>query len=207
MNVAKSENPTLFLLEDSLDLTSKLSRIATRLGWTVIAARSLAQAEKLCAETTLYVDAMMLDLMVPETDECLTEVDRLLDERAQLGETLTKRGQRHDEIEALHRKEAELRINQIDQQIMENIIDDAGIRFLRTPHGMKIFCNRSIAVAIFTARREESFSDNTNETLRSAVSRALGREPEIWFEKPVPPRELEDWLETKRREWTEYNLC
>jgi hypothetical protein len=52
-------------------------------------------------------------------------------------------------------------------------------------------------VAVFSARREGTKTPNERQELMAAVNKALGREPEAWFDKPIDALELESWLTSK----------
>jgi CheY-like chemotaxis protein len=210
--------PTVFLLEDNRSLADKLGRMATRLGWRVVRARSLEEACRVCADPALKFDAALIDLMIPETDADLEAVDRLLDERNEKSIIVASRTATGPEKEM-----AGLRIDAIDREIARLIVDDGGIRFLSSPEGHRllprpgpgvaVFSARlqktsddsappppprpGPAVAVFSARREGTKTPNERQELMAAVNKALGREPEAWFDKPIDALELESWLTSK----------
>ncbi len=194
----KLAKPILFLLEDSQELAAQVECLAKRLGWRVLAARSLKQAKeearKACRNGAPAITAAMLDLMIPAPEQDLIEINDLLAKRGIEGEKLTKRGPKN-ETSLLEKRVANARMDKIDEQIMKRILDDGGIEFLRSNEGKTLLARGCVALAIFTARRIDSVPKRGDETIGAAVREALGREPDAWFDKPVSPLDLEQWLE------------
>jgi CheY-like chemotaxis protein len=185
------KQPVLFLLEDNAHLTNQVTRLAARMGFQVFSARSLKEATALFEKRRSEIDALMIDLMVPQDAEDLTLVDKLLTKREAASKIITSRTSTDDE-----KKEADSHIDGIDAGIQKLILDDGGIQFLRTDGLGKTLDNR-VVVAIFTARRGDVIANPAEgkETVKAAVNSAMGRDPNNWFEKPIPPDDLEIWLE------------
>ena len=188
-------DPKLFLLEDSQDLRDGVIRLADRLRWQVISAKSIQEAETICSGDNLQIDVALIDLMLPRTDDDLTELNKRLQQREiQNGKLIVKGASQEDKLEALARLDA------IDNVIMELIADEGGIEFLNTECWKKQFRDKQIPVAIFTARRADLESKMAQEKLKDRVSNALGQTLVTWFEKPVDPLDLEDWLKEQKKQ-------
>ncbi len=196
INENNKPKPTLFLLEDNAKLAKDVTKLAQRIGYDVISARSLEEAQRHCESHSTTITVSLIDLMLPKTDEILGEVDDLLERRVKAGEKLTKRPRR-GESDSEEKQRANDDMDGIDKQIRERIVDDAGIQFIQSDCGKKMLRRNGVTVAIFTARRADHVNgpQGGDGTLEAAVQNALEREPDVWFEKPVSPIDLEQWLE------------
>lgn len=193
MNNSNTTKPTLFLLEDSKDLFDRVIRLAKRMGWQVIAARSLEEAKQICSDNAARVDVALIDLMVPSSEKELTKVDAFLKQRSDQGDIKTNRKSSLEE-----KLNADAQMDIIDKQIMSLILDDGGIQFLKFASDKNLFDNARISVAVFTARRSDKEMTPSLEKLESAVKAALGQPPHMWFDKPVNPLDLEAWLDEQK---------
>src|SRR4051794_24734189 len=126
--------PVLFLLEDNRSLVDRLVRMAKRLGWEVITARSLQAAREACQKTPdLKVETALIDLMIPATNAELARADELLGLRNAKSAAATDRA-----ATANDREVAIGEIDRIDRQIEELILDDGGIRFIDSDEGRRL---------------------------------------------------------------------
>lgn len=193
MSAMKKTKPKLFLLDDSSDLVAQVSRIADRLGWEIHCAHSVEGAVKLAKRVGGKVDVALIDLMIPETENELECVNKLLEQRNKESRIITQRGQKAGSDEQ-GRQAARLKLDVIDKSIMELIADDGGVRFLNKNNGGNFFSKPGVKVAIFSARRPDLPMEGNGKTLKAFVADALGKDPEEWFEKPVSPFDFEQWL-------------
>jgi len=183
---------TIFLLDDSKEMQSMLSELVQSVGGRLLTARSRDEAMLLVRTHHTEIHVAIIDLMIPIDDDSVREVDRLMDTRNSLCMDVTARGM-SPEI-ANRREKAKIELDSIDKQIVELTDFDGGIDFLESAEGRELVQVIGDRLAIFSARRSDIPVNGSDETLRATVSRILGKEPVPWFEKPVYPEELLEWL-------------
>lgn len=185
----QSSEPAFFLLDDSLTLQAMISLMAKRFGWSLLSARSVEDAQKMCGRDNFFVRAAMIDLMIPQKNAFLKDIDALIAKGDVLRGEITRRGATAEE-----RLEKELRLDAIDAQLQQLVDDEGGISFLSSEEGQKLCNFPVIKIAIFSSRRPDFVLTGKTIDLQTCVSNAVGRPADEWFEKPVPPVDLEEWL-------------
>ena len=184
--------PVLFLLEDSLPLANMVCRIANRLGWTVVCARSLEEATEKCSDGGLRVDAALIDLMIPETKIDLRKVDDLLAQRNEQSMIVSRSTKKSDL--SPDKQNAIARLDILDKEIAKFIAVEGGVKFLHSDEAKSVLPKDKTTVAFFSARRQSTKTATEREQLIETVKDALGRDPAMWFDKPICSLDLEDWL-------------
>jgi len=186
----------VFLLDDSKEMQSMISELVESVGGTLLTARSRDEAIVLMRTPHTEIHGAIVDLMIPIDENRVQEVDRLMVARNSLCMDITARGS-SAEI-ASRREKAKIELENIDKQIVELTDFDGGIDFLVSPEGKQLARIVGDRLAIFSARRADIPVHGSNEPLRVTILKVLGRESVLWFEKPVYPEELLEWIRNIR---------
>jgi CheY-like chemotaxis protein len=185
----------VFLLDDSLEMQRIVQSVVEGLGGELLSARSVEQAISMFRHAPPRIDFALIDLMLPLDNVALKRVDGLVDDRIEFCLTITMRGNQPDLVKL--RERAKHRLDAIDDMLISLVADDGGLQFLESAEGRRV-AQIARKVAVFSARRPDVVLDGHADNLRSRANKALGREFDEWFEKPVPVTDLEHWLRNAR---------
>ena len=179
--------PTLFVLEDSEELLADVLEVAKQQNWRTISSNCIDTAiSEMAACSGAGINAMLLDIMLPKSLVGFNQVTTLSNERVE--KSLALASCRNPEA----RNSILTELRRLDKEIRTHIVLDGGVRFLEEVSA-KGLLKAYTKVAMFSALRPDAASDD-NTTYGSRVRQALGTVESKWFQKPVDPMEIEDWL-------------
>lgn len=184
-----NSNPTLFVLEDSLELLTEVDTIVQSLErkWNVNSFKCYDSAmEEMRRCHGNGYSALLLDIMLPRTQSDFDEVTKFSERRISKSLALT------DTKNAEERKSILSELRTIDSSIRKKIMLDGGVQFLEQVKAEKLLSD-SVNVAYFSALRLDTVCDN-GKTLGGRVNALLGHTPFKWFNKPVDPQIIAEWL-------------
>jgi len=179
-------NKILFLLEDNLELSSRIERMAEQCGFRTITARCIEDAKRICPQHE-NVEFALIDIMVPNTQAELREVDGQLDERNAKASLI------ENALTDADRKKFLTEMSSIDATTRRLIDSEGGVKFLESPEAQNLR-QQGVRVAIFSAQKKDPNSlppDSIQERIKQSLN---GNILEVWFEKPVSLKTLREWI-------------